>query len=618
MAIQKRLPLISATFSSSEPQIQHIPFPGFLRPFFKPGNELSHLINENAVIVYHNYCGLGTFAEVRHMAKGSDRLIALVYHHRVNIFNISQKDKEPLTAEWGHCEEDSITEDIFQSSEFQAKLRKLSNAAAWFKSLIYPAENQLKVEGQYNKMADAANAKSVACFIDSLADELNLAAVIPTAGSSLCVIFDELNVEMRLDQMLELYQFLLDYFKNSHILPPVKSELEQESDKESGLLPPSAGSSAPDNTADEDFEEKIRDVPEKIKDQIIALNNKLKTQKQCDTEHAKEQTYLDWLVRTPWNKSTVETSDLTEVEKVLEEDHYGLNEVKDRIAEFIAVKFLNKKTRCPILCLIGPPGVGKTSLGKSIARATNRDFIRMSVGGLSDIHEIKGHTRTYIGALPGRIMQKIVCAGTNNPVFMIDEIDKIGLQGFSGNPESAFLEVLDPEQNNSFEDIYYGPNLQFDLSSTFFVTTANTCDTIMSALKDRMEIITIRPYTTEEKLQIAKKFLVSKQFIECGLNEENLAQRHISAQPPIFSDEALLRIITAHTKEDGVRNLEKGINAILRKIAKAVIIITTSKSPTATLQSLQQIPAIITPDFVDYCLKKPAKLTKIGFTAEQI
>ncbi|KKS27770.1 MAG: hypothetical protein A2736_02925 [Candidatus Yanofskybacteria bacterium RIFCSPHIGHO2_01_FULL_41_27] len=372
------------------------------------------------------------------------------------------------------------------------------------------------------------------------------------------------------------------------------------------------------NDANTEFEEKIKTIPRAIRDEIRVLHKQAEAMKPDNAELHKLNTYIDWLIKTPWAKSSPEIDDFAETAQILEEDHYGLWEIKERILEFIAVKSLNPRTRSPILCLVGPPGTGKTSLGKSIARATGREFIRMSVGGLTDVHEIKGHTRTYIGALPGRIMQKIVNTGTNNPVFMLDEIDKLGLKGFSGNPESAFLEVLDPEQNNSFEDIYYGPNFEFDLSNVFFVTTANETDTIMSALKDRMEIIKIRPYTTEEKLQIAKLFLIPKELKECGLTTENFAQKHIAVQPPIFSDESLNRIILAYTKEDGVRNLEKNINAILRRIAKTVKTATTSKSQTAIEKALQKIPTIVTPDFVDACLKNQIKSKSIGFTGEKI
>jgi ATP-dependent Lon protease len=296
--------------------------------------------------------------------------------------------------------------------------------------------------------------------------------------------------------------------------------------------------------------EDVRKIADKELKRLEKINS-------ASPEYTVSRTYLDYLIGMPWQTATPDNRDINLAETVLNEDHYDLKKVKERILEYLAVRTLKEKMKGPILCFVGPPGVGKTSLGKSIARALGRKFIRISLGGMRDEAEIRGHRRTYIGALPGRIIQEIYRAGSNNPVFMLDEVDKIGVD-FRGDPASALLEVLDPEQNFSFTDHYL--DVPFDLANVMFITTANILDPIPPALKDRMEVITLSGYTTEEKQLIAVRFLIPRELEENGL----------SLNPPDFAEPSIVKIISEYTREAGVRNLQRNFASIFRKVAKEI------------------------------------------------
>jgi len=333
-------------------------------------------------------------------------------------------------------------------------------------------------------------------------------------------------------------------------------------------------------------------MPKKVHEEVERQIKKLERMHPDSAETATVRNYLDWMLNLPWSLQTKDNLDLKKAQAILDEDHYGLEGIKERIIEYLAVRKLKKKMRGPILCFVGPPGVGKTSLGRSIARALGRKFVRISLGGVRDEAEIRGHRRTYVGSMPGRIIQGISQAGSNNPVFMLDEVDKIGAD-YRGDPSAALLEVLDPEQNNSFRDHYL--NAPFDLSNVMFVTTANLLDPIQPAFRDRMEVINLSGYTEEEKIEIAKRHLIPKQIDENGLTTAQVS----------FSEKAVQTAIEKYTREAGLRNLEREIAKLCRKLARKVA-------------DGNDGPFTITPKMVEELLGVPRVTPEMALVRDQI
>ena len=375
-------------------------------------------------------------------------------------------------------------------------------------------------------------------------------------------LLETLEVQTRLDLVVEYMTKQLDVIELSHEIESQTRAALGERQKEAILrehlrtIQKQLGEDEDVGAEFEAIEEAIAaaGMPEETERHVRKEFNRLKQMPSASGEYSMLRTYLDWMTELPWSALESESIDVAKARQILDEDHYGLDKVKSRIIEYLAVRKLNPDGRSPILCFAGPPGVGKTSLGQSIARAIGLKFVRISLGGTHDEAEIRGHRRTYIGALPGKIIQAIKKAGSRNPVFMLDEIDKLGA-GIQGDPSAALLEVLDPEQNATFQDNYLG--VSFDLSKVMFIATANRLDTIAPPLLDRMEVIELSGYTVDEKLQIAKNYLLARQRKANGLTEDQVA----------ISDDALLTIITQYTREAGCRNLEKQIGAVLRRVA---------------------------------------------------
>ncbi|MBN1298717.1 MAG: endopeptidase La [Actinobacteria bacterium] len=381
------------------------------------------------------------------------------------------------------------------------------------------------------------------------------------------LILEETNIEKRLKKLTE---FLSEELRKFEVQSQIRDKVQKEvgkTQREYYLRQQLKAIKEELGESDESFE-LINDLEKKLEKKAFPKEAREKVQKEIkrlesmnsmSPEYSYIRTYIDWMLEVPWSEKTKDILDMKKAKTILDSDHYDLEKVKEHILDYLAVRKLKgKSTKGPILCFVGPPGVGKTSLGQSIAKSMGRKFIRMSIGGIRDEAEIRGHRRTYVGALPGRIIQGLSQVKTNNPVFMLDEIDKVGAD-FRGDPSSALLEVLDPEQNNSFRDHYL--EVPYDLSNVMFITTANILDTIHPALRDRMEIIEIPGYSSEEKIHIAEKFLIPKQMDEQGIKKYNVK----------FSTDAILLLIEEYTREAGVRNLEREIGNVCKKVAREIL-----------------------------------------------
>ncbi|CAA9889081.1 Lon protease [Candidatus Methylobacter favarea] len=406
----------------------------------------------------------------------------------------------------------------------------------------------------------------------------------PEEKQELLALFD---IQARLDKLLELLNYRIEVLKLSNQINEQTQETMGQRQREFVLreqmkaIQKELGEDEGNAAEIEELSHAITaaKMPEEAEKQARKELGRLQHMPEASGEYSMIRTYLDWLIELPWAIASAGFIDIAKAREVLNEDHYGLDKIKQRILEFLAVRKLNPHGKSPILCFVGPPGVGKTSLGRSIARATGREFIRASLGGMHDEAEIRGHRRTYIGALPGNIIQSIRKAGTNNPVFMLDEMDKLGSGGFHGDPSSALLEVLDPEQNSTFRDNYLG--VAFDLSQVMFIGTANVLDSIPAPLRDRMEIIALTGYTSDEKAQIARRYLVKRQMENNGLTPEQFT----------ITDPAILTIIQDYTREAGCRNLEREIGGVCRHVAMRI----AEGIVTSEIIDSEQIPGILGP-----------------------
>ena len=395
-----------------------------------------------------------------------------------------------------------------------------------------------------------------------------IAGMMDVASEEKQGLLEMFDLRSRLDKLLELLSHRIEVLKVSQDIDQKTRESIGDANRKALLreqmraIQKELGEDGGEETAAEleELEKAIADakMPEEVEKHARKEFKRLQRIPDAGPEHSMVRTYLEWLTELPWKDDTQAAIDIAEARRVLDEDHYGLEKIKRRILESLAVRKLNPDGKAPILCFVGPPGVGKTSLGQSIARATGRKFVRVSLGGVHDEAEIRGHRRTYVGSLPGNIIQGMKKAGTHNPVMMLDEIDKLGHGGFHGDPASAMLEVLDPEQNSTFRDNYLG--VPYDLSSVMFIATANVLDTIPGPLRDRMEVIQLPGYTAREKLQIAKRYLVARQLEASGLTDANVE----------IHDDAIEAVIDDYTREAGVRNLEREIGNLMRYTAARV------------------------------------------------
>ena len=447
----------------------------------------------------------------------------------------------------------TIQTKIFRTVTTPSLEQLVQRATALFEQYV-----KLSQSLNYETMIAAVKVDEIGKFTDTIAANLNVSI---EEKQELLEIFDPVDRLTRLADILDVEIEKLNVDRT--IQGRVKRQMERAQreyylNEKIKAIQKELGRN--EKSELEDLKKKIETagMTKDALDHAMTELKRLEMMPPMSAESTVSRNYLDWLLAVPWKKKSKEIRDLSRAQKVLEEDHYGLEKIKERILEFLAVRQLVKNPRGSILCFVGPPGVGKTSLGRSIARATGRKFVRLSLGGVRDEAEVRGHRRTYIGALPGQIIQMMKKASTVNPIFLLDEVDKMSMD-FRGDPSAALLEVLDPEQNNTFMDHYL--DVEYDLSKVFFITTANVVHTIPQPLQDRMEILRLEGYTEPEKLEIAKRFLIRKQRVATGLTAANMT----------LPDEAVVHIIRHYTREAGVRNLEREIANICRKVARKVV-----------------------------------------------
>ncbi len=505
---------------------------------------------------------VGTLASVLQLLKLPDGTVKVLVEgsSRVRITKYTEN------SEYFEAEVEPVQEDIGTDVEIEALSRstigQFENYVKLNKKISPEVLGSVTQITDYSKLADTIAShlaikiadKQEILEVTSVADRLE--RVYALMESEISVLQVEKKIRSRVKRQMEKTQ--REYYLNEQ-MKAIQKELGDSDER--------------DDIAD--FEEKIEEInlTKEARDKAIAELKKLKQMSPMSAEATVVRNYLDWLLSIPWDEEGEINKDLGKAQDVLDEQHYGLEKVKERIIEYLAVQTRTEKLKGPILCLVGPPGVGKTSLGKSIAQSTGREFIRMSLGGVRDEAEIRGHRRTYIGSMPGKVVQSMRKAKKSNPLFLLDEIDKMGAD-FRGDPSSALLEVLDPEQNNTFNDHYL--EVDYDLSKVMFVTTANTLN-IPPALMDRMEVIRLSGYTENEKVEIAKRHLIPAQIEANGLDEKEWS----------LTDDALLEIIRRYTREAGVRNLEREIAKLARKAVKEILM-TDASSVAITLENLEE------------------------------
>lgn len=491
---------------------------------------------------------VGTVAEVKQLLKLPGGTIRVLVEGLSRARIRSYVDHAP----YFKVEIEQYSEDFNKTAEVEALMR----------NLIYQFEQYVKLSKRIppETVASVANLEEPARLADVIASHLSLR--IEDKQS----ILESVDIIKRLERLCSILAKELEIVElERKINIRVRKQMEK-TQKEYYLreqikaIQRELGEKDERAAEGEEYREKIADskLPKEVEGKVLKEVERLEKMPPMAAESAVVRNYIDWILSLPWSKNTRDRLDINEAEKVLEDDHYGLSEPKERILEYLAIRKLAKKIKGPIICFVGPPGVGKTSLGRSIARALDRKFVRVSLGGVRDEAEIRGHRRTYVGAMPGRIIQGMKSAGSKNPVFLLDEIDKMSMD-FRGDPSSALLEVLDPEQNSTFSDHYI--EVPFDLSNVMFITTANVQYNIPRPLMDRMELIYISGYTEEEKVQIALRHLAAKQIKEHGLTKQMVN----------ISENTLRKVIREYTRESGVRSLERNIASLCRKTAKQIV-----------------------------------------------